>query len=49
MCVRVVNSLVLRGITGPKRGGGIIGACKELHNEELHTFYSSPKYNAIIE
>jgi hypothetical protein len=36
---------VLRRIFGPKRDE-VTGKWRELHNEELHNLYSSPKYCA---
>jgi hypothetical protein len=37
----VFENRVLRKIFGPKRKE-ITGGWRKLHNEELHTFYSSP-------
>ncbi|PNF42170.1 hypothetical protein B7P43_G08333, partial [Cryptotermes secundus] len=39
--LRVFENRVLRRIFGPKRDEGP-GGWRKLHNEELHTFYSSP-------
>jgi hypothetical protein len=39
--LRVLEKRVLREIFGPKRNE-MIGGRRNLHNEELHTFYSSP-------
>jgi hypothetical protein len=38
--LRVFENRVLRRIFGPKRDE-VTGERKKLHNEELHTFYSS--------
>jgi hypothetical protein len=38
---------VLRRIFGPKRDGMVI-SWKELHNEELHKFYSLPSIIRMI-
>jgi hypothetical protein len=38
---------VLRRIYGPKRGE-MAGGWRELHNEELHTLYSSPNVIRMI-
>jgi hypothetical protein len=37
----------LRGIFGPKRNE-VTGGWRELHNEELHNFYSSPSIIRMI-
>jgi hypothetical protein len=39
--LRVFENRVLRRIFGPKRDE-VTGEWRKLHNEELHTFYSSP-------
>jgi hypothetical protein len=36
----VIENRVLRRISGPKREE-LVGSCRRLHNEELHTFYTS--------
>jgi hypothetical protein len=38
---------VLRRIFGPKRDG-VMGGWRKLHNEELHSLYSSPSIIRII-
>jgi hypothetical protein len=44
---RVFRNRVLRRIFGPK-GDGVMGGCRELHNEELHDLYSLPSIIRII-
>jgi hypothetical protein len=39
--LRVIENRVLRRIFGPKRDE-VTGEWRELHNEEVHIFYSSP-------
>jgi hypothetical protein len=39
--LRVFKNRVLRRIFGPKRDE-VIGGWRKLHNEELHSLYSSP-------
>jgi hypothetical protein len=39
--VRVFENRVLRGIFGPRRDE-VTGEWRKLHNEELHSLYSSP-------
>jgi hypothetical protein len=39
--MRILENRVLWRIFGPKRDQ-IIGSWRKLHNEELHTLYSSP-------
>jgi hypothetical protein len=39
--LRVFENRMLRRIFGQKRGE-VIEGCRKLHNEELHTFTSSP-------
>jgi hypothetical protein len=36
-----LSGRVLRRVFGPKKAE-IIGGCRELRNDELHNFYSSP-------
>jgi hypothetical protein len=43
----VFENRVLRRIFGPKRDE-VIGDWKKLHNEELHSFYSSPSIIRVI-
>jgi hypothetical protein len=43
----VFEKSVLRRILGPKRDG-VTGGCRKLHNEELHSLYSSPNIIIII-
>jgi hypothetical protein len=45
--MRVFENRMLRRIFGPKRGG-VMGGCRQLHNEELHNLYSSPSIIRII-
>jgi hypothetical protein len=40
----VCENRVLRRIFGPKKDE-VMGGWRRLHIEELHNFYSSPKYN----
>jgi hypothetical protein len=44
--VRVFENRVLRRIFGPKREE-VIGGWRKLHNEELHTLYSSASIHVI--
>jgi len=44
---RVFENRVLRKIFGPKREE-VAGSWKKLHNEELHTLYSSPNVTSMI-
>jgi hypothetical protein len=41
--LRVFENRVLRGMFGPERGGW-----KRLHNEELHTLYTSTNIVTVI-
>jgi hypothetical protein len=43
----VFENRVLRRIFGPKRDKGT-GGRRKLHNEELHSFYSSPNIIRMI-
>jgi hypothetical protein len=43
----VFENRMLRGIFGPKRDG-VIGGSRKLHNEELHSLYSSPSIIRMI-
>jgi hypothetical protein len=43
----VFENRVLRRIFGPKRGE-VIGKWRKLHNEEIHTLYSSPNIIRMI-
>jgi hypothetical protein len=43
----VFENRVLRRIFGPKRAG-VTGGWRKLHNEELHSLYSSPSIIRII-
>jgi hypothetical protein len=43
----VFENRVLRRIFGPKRDE-VMGDWRKLHNEELHTFYSSPNIIRMI-
>jgi hypothetical protein len=45
--LRVFKNKVLRRIFGPKRAK-VTGEWRELHNEMLHDFYSSPSIIRII-
>jgi hypothetical protein len=45
--LRVFESRVLRRTFGPKRVG-VTGGWRKLHNEELHSLYSSPSIIRII-
>jgi hypothetical protein len=45
--LRMFENRVLRRIFGPKRNE-VTGGWRELHNEELHNFYSSPSIIRII-
>jgi hypothetical protein len=45
--VRVFENLVLRRIFGPKREED--GPWRKLHNDELHSLYSSPNIVKVIE
>jgi hypothetical protein len=45
--LRVFENRVLRRIFGPKRDEAI-GDWKKLHNEELHSLYSSPNIIRMI-
>jgi hypothetical protein len=44
--LRVFENRVLREIFGPKREGD--GSCRKLHNDELHSLYSSPNIVRVI-
>jgi hypothetical protein len=44
--LRVFENRVLRRIFGPKREEG--GSWKKLHNDELHSLYSSPNIVRVI-
>jgi hypothetical protein len=44
---RMFENRVLRRIFGPKRDG-VTGGWRKLHNEEVHTLYSSPSIIRII-
>jgi hypothetical protein len=46
--LRVFENRVLRRIFGPKRNEEA-GGRRNLHNEELHNLYSSPRIMRIIE
>jgi hypothetical protein len=43
---RVFENRVLRRIFGPKRGEGILW--RKLHNDELHSLYSSPNTVRVL-
>jgi hypothetical protein len=43
----VFENRVLRRIFGPKRDE-VTGGCRKLHNEELHTLYSSPSIITMV-
>jgi hypothetical protein len=45
--LRVFENRVLRRIFGPKRDD-VMGGWRKLHNEELHSLYSSPSINRMI-
>jgi hypothetical protein len=45
--LRVFENRVLRRIFGPK-WDGVTGGQRKLHNEELHSLYSSPSIIRII-
>jgi hypothetical protein len=45
--LRVFENKVLRRIFGPKNDG-VTGEWRKLHNEELHSLYSSPSIIRII-
>jgi hypothetical protein len=45
--LRVFGNRVLRGIFGPKTDE-VTGGWRQLHNEELHNFYSSPSIIRMI-
>jgi hypothetical protein len=45
--LRVFESRVLRRIFGTKRGE-VTGGSRKLHNEELHSLYSSPSIIRMI-
>jgi hypothetical protein len=45
--LRVFENRVLRRIFGPRRGE-VTGDWRKLHNEELHTLYSSPNIIRMI-
>jgi hypothetical protein len=45
--LRVFENRVLRRIFGPKRDE-VTGGWKKLHNEELHSLYSSPSIIRVI-
>jgi hypothetical protein len=44
--LRVLENRVLRRIFGPKREEN--GLCRKLHNDELHSLYSSPNIVRVI-
>jgi hypothetical protein len=44
--LRVFKNRVLRMIFGPKREED--GSCRKLHNDELHSLYSSPNIVRVI-
>jgi hypothetical protein len=44
--LRVFENSVLRKIFGPKREED--GSCRKLHNDELHSLYSSPNIVRVI-
>jgi hypothetical protein len=44
--LRVFENRVLRSIFGPKREGD--GSWRKLHNDELHSLYSSPTIAKVI-
>jgi hypothetical protein len=44
--LRVFENRVLRRIFGPK--GEVDGSCRKLHNDELHSLYSSPNIVRVI-
>jgi hypothetical protein len=44
--LRVYENRVLRRIFGPKREED--GSCRKLHNDELHSLYSSPNIVRVI-
>jgi hypothetical protein len=44
--LRVFENRVLRKILGPKRDED--GSCRKLHNDELHSLYSSPNIVGVI-
>jgi hypothetical protein len=44
--LRVFENRVLRRIFGPKRDGD--GSWRKLHNDELHSLYSSPNFVRVI-
>jgi hypothetical protein len=44
--LRVFENRVLRGIFGPKRE--VDGPWRKLHNDELHSLYSSPNIVRVI-
>jgi hypothetical protein len=44
--LRVFENRVLRKIFGPKRGKD--GSWRKLHNDELHSLYSSPNIVRVI-
>jgi hypothetical protein len=44
--LRVFENRVLRRIFGPKREEN--GSCRKLHNDELHSLYSSPNIVRVI-
>jgi hypothetical protein len=45
--MRVFENRVLRRIFGPKRDG-VTGSWRELHNEEVHNLYPSPRIIRMI-
>jgi hypothetical protein len=45
--LRVFENRVLRRIFGPKREED--GSWRKLHNDELHSLYSSPNIVSVIE
>jgi hypothetical protein len=45
--LRIFENRVLRRIFGPKRDK-VIGGWRKLHNEELHSLYSSPSIVRVI-
>jgi hypothetical protein len=46
LTLRVFENRVLRRIFGPKREED--GPCRKLHNDELHSLYSSPNIVRVI-
>jgi hypothetical protein len=44
--LKVFENRVLRKIFGPEREE--VGSCRKLHNDELHSLYSSPNIVRVI-